>query len=281
MSSCANKLPKVQILQIRIPIFWLSRNQNFKNKSNWNFWNRKQNRNSASDGGPRNRNWKLELPTKHGPIQIHATTNCQHARWCHQALPSHRPCNTGQICLLQNPKGNVWPSTGWNYCAVTAWETTTATWIPSKQNNTRLVETGHTTNFLHPSCWQLWGRIRWERECTAPTWHGATVLQMLVRLGWWTILWPHHQVGLQRVKGPPIDAQLHQQSPCLVPAHSPTKMVGRTISPCQAHIWGKEAIFTSRRRFPCPQQGWKEIHLRSMQSFCTLHERLTEDCSQH
>ncbi len=31
-------------------------------------------------------------------------------------------------------------------------ETTTTTWIPPKQDNTRPVETLHTTNFLHPSC---------------------------------------------------------------------------------------------------------------------------------
>jgi hypothetical protein len=46
---------------------------------------------------------------------------------------------------------------------------------------------------------------------------------MLVQLGEQTKLWPHHQVGLQWITGPPIDAQLHQQSLCPVPAHSPTK----------------------------------------------------------
>jgi hypothetical protein len=52
-----------------------------------------------------------------------------------------------------------------------------------------------------------------ERECTPPTQHRATVLQMLVQLERRTILWPHHQVGLQWTKSPPVDAQLCQQSP--------------------------------------------------------------------
>ncbi len=85
-----------------------------------------------------------------------------------------------------------------------------------------------------------------------------------LQLGQWIILWPHHQVGLQWTKGPPTNAQLRQQSPCPVSAHSFTKTAGQTISPCQAHIWGKEAIFTSRRCFPHPWQGWKEIHPRGM-----------------
>jgi hypothetical protein len=32
------------------------------------------------------------------------------------------------------------------------------------------------------------------------------------------------------MKSPPIDAQLRQQSPCLIPAHSPTKTAGPTLS---------------------------------------------------
>ncbi len=79
------------------------------------------------------------------------------------------------------------------------------------------------------------------------------------------ILWPHHQVGLQWTKGPPINAQLRQQSPHPIPAHSPAKAAGPTISLCQAHIWGKEAIFT-RRQFPRPQQGRTKIHPRGMRS---------------
>jgi hypothetical protein len=110
------------------------------------------------------------------------------------------------------------------------------------------------------------GKIRGGRECTAPTQHRVTVLQMLVQLGRQTILWPHHQVGLQQIKSSPIDAQLRQQSPCLIPAHSPTQTAGPTISPCQAHIWGKEAILTGRRQFPRLRQGRKEIHPRGMQS---------------
>ncbi len=82
---------------------------------------------------------------------------------------------------------------------------------------------------------------------------------MLVQLGRQMILWPHHQVGLQWTKSPPIDAQLRQQYPCLVSAHSPMKMEGSTISPCWAHIWGKEAIFTSRRRFPNLNKAGKKI----------------------
>jgi hypothetical protein len=101
---------------------------------------------------------------------------------------------------------------------------TTTAWIPSKKDNTRPVETQHTTNFLHPSCRQLHGKIHGERECTAPTSTPCdNSLQMLVRLGWQTIMWLHHQVGLQWTKGPPINAQLCQQSPCLVPTHSPQK----------------------------------------------------------
>jgi hypothetical protein len=43
--------------------------------------------------------------------------------------------------------------------------------------------------------------------------------------------------------------------------HPPSqKSLGSTISTYKAHIWGKEAIFTKRRRFPCPQKDWKEIH---------------------
>ncbi len=33
-------------------------------KNYWNLWNQKRNRNSASNGGPRNRNQKPEFPTK-------------------------------------------------------------------------------------------------------------------------------------------------------------------------------------------------------------------------
>ncbi len=58
------QLPEFQISQIGILIFWLSRHRNFKKISNWNLWNQKWNRNSAYNGGPRNRNWKLEFPTK-------------------------------------------------------------------------------------------------------------------------------------------------------------------------------------------------------------------------
>jgi hypothetical protein len=36
----------------------------FQKKSNWNLWNQKRNWNSASDGGPRNWNQKLEFPAK-------------------------------------------------------------------------------------------------------------------------------------------------------------------------------------------------------------------------
>jgi hypothetical protein len=78
---------------------------------------------------------------------------------------------------------------------------------------------------------------------------------MLVRLGWQKILWPHHQVGLQRTKSPPINAQQCQQSTHPIPTHSPMKTSGPTISPCQAYVWGKEVIFTDRRQFPRPQQG--------------------------
>jgi hypothetical protein len=56
--------------------------------------------------------------------------------------------------------------------------------------------------------------------------------------------------GTTMDKSPPIDAQLRQQSPYPFPTHSPTKTEEPTISPCQAHIWGKEAIFTDRRQFP-------------------------------
>jgi hypothetical protein len=51
---------------------------------------------------------------------------------------------------------------------------------------------------------------------------------MLVRLGWQKILWPHHQVGLQWTKSPPIDAQLRQQSPRPIPTYSPMKTAGPT-----------------------------------------------------
>jgi hypothetical protein len=47
-------------------------------------------------------------------------------------------------------------------------------------------------------------------------------------------------VGLQWTKSPSINAQLRQQSPCPVSAPFSTKMAGSTISPCQAHIWGKK-----------------------------------------
>ncbi len=59
------------------------------------------------------------------------------------------------------------------------------------------LETQRTTNFLHLRCWRLQDNIPGERECTAPTGHCATVLQMLVQLVRQTILWLHHQVGLQ------------------------------------------------------------------------------------
>jgi hypothetical protein len=36
----------------------------FKEKIDRNIWNQKQNWKSASNGGPRNWNWKLEFPTK-------------------------------------------------------------------------------------------------------------------------------------------------------------------------------------------------------------------------
>ncbi len=64
VSSCANKLPEFQILQIGIPIFWLSRHRNFKKKLDRNLRNWKRNQNSAYDGGPRNPNQKSEFPTK-------------------------------------------------------------------------------------------------------------------------------------------------------------------------------------------------------------------------
>jgi hypothetical protein len=101
---------------------------------------------------------------------------------------------------------------------------------------------------------------------------------MLVRLGLQKILRPHHQVGLQWTKSPPINAQLRQQSPYPIPTHSPTNMTGPTISPGQAHVWGKEAIFTGRRQFPRPRLGRKEIHPRGMQSItvpCTSGQRRT------
>ncbi len=56
------------------------------------------------------------------------------------------------------------------------------------------------TNFLHPCCWQLWGKICGKSEHTAPTKHCVTVLQVLVQSEWQMILWTHHQVGLQWTK---------------------------------------------------------------------------------
>ncbi len=55
------------------------------------------------------------------------------------------------------------------------------------------------------------------------------------------------------------------------------------MSPCQAHIWGKKAIFTSRRQFPCPCQGWKEIHSGGMQSIslpCACSQQKTTPSDQ-
>ncbi len=50
---------------IRILIWWLSNSRILKNI--WlEFRIQKLNQNSASDGGPRNRNQRLEFPTKHG-----------------------------------------------------------------------------------------------------------------------------------------------------------------------------------------------------------------------
>jgi hypothetical protein len=47
-------------------------------------------------------------------------------------------------------------------------------------------------------------------------------------------------VGLQQTKNRSINAQLRQQSPCPFPAPSSTKTAGSTISPWQAHKWGKK-----------------------------------------
>jgi hypothetical protein len=44
--------------------FLIFQQRNSKKKSDQNFWNQKLNQNSAFDGGPRNRNQKLEFPTK-------------------------------------------------------------------------------------------------------------------------------------------------------------------------------------------------------------------------
>ncbi len=62
--------------------FWISESEfgfvdfstaEFKKKSDGNLWNQKWNRNSASDGGPRNQNQKLEFPTKFQPLVVYRT----------------------------------------------------------------------------------------------------------------------------------------------------------------------------------------------------------------
>jgi hypothetical protein len=110
------------------------------------------------------------------------------------------------------------------------------------------VETRHRINFLHPCCQQLWGKTCGERERTAPTRHCVTVLQVFIQLERLTILWTHHQVGLQWTKSPPINAQLLEQSSCPFLAPSLMKatellnyqvlMVLRTLSKLWA-IWNE------------------------------------------
>ncbi len=74
--------------------------QNSKKTSNWNLRNQKQNRNSTSNGSPRNWNWKSEFPTKvvakgqakGHMIKIGAWQRCHHCSLS-PILPNEIFCN--------------------------------------------------------------------------------------------------------------------------------------------------------------------------------------------
>jgi hypothetical protein len=58
------EVPEFQILESEFPFSVSPDIRISKKKSDRNLWNQKQNRDSAYNGGPRNRNQKSRFPTK-------------------------------------------------------------------------------------------------------------------------------------------------------------------------------------------------------------------------
>jgi hypothetical protein len=69
-----------------------------------------------------------------------------------------------------------------------------------------------------PHCRWFWIEVGWQGECTTPVGHNTKKLQVLVRLGWGTILWSHHKGGLWWAQGAPLDANVRPEGPKTFPA---------------------------------------------------------------
>jgi hypothetical protein len=54
--------------------------------------------------------------------------------------------------------------------------------------------------------------------------------------------WHEHGLGLQLPQGPRLDAQLHPQGPCAIPAPSTQLTTASTIPSCQTQLWSKGAV---------------------------------------
>ncbi len=90
--------------------FLIFQQQNSTKNSDRNLWNQTWNWNSASDGGPRNWNQKLEFPTKAMPTgqTVACPPRWQHPQWKHRHPPAWSSTQAWLSKLAL--RGGIWPN---------------------------------------------------------------------------------------------------------------------------------------------------------------------------